>query len=314
MARKIILQLIISIVIIATLTSAFVLVVVCINKGNQEKKDKLYEINAAHSGWVQTVAYYLVKPILESALDRYIKKHGLTEYLKETIQQKIEENSINFYEITEGSGSKAFCGQEVVLQMYKISNNLATPLPLSKQVYDVTLTIGQDNNQREVSSGVIGMKEGGERVITVNNIANKNKMNFNSYYVKLIEVKDKYPDSANSMMIFNELINKTGKQAKCGDRISVKYSLMRYDGEYMIKDQTVQFKVGDKKVPLAMDLGVIGMKEGNNRTIISPPELLNVTDDMLIEDIDFDKESVSIISLSLNGKQEIAVYHSTVEE
>ncbi|QIT36337.1 FKBP-type peptidyl-prolyl cis-trans isomerase [Wolbachia endosymbiont of Brugia pahangi] len=312
MARKIILQLLISIVIIFTLASVFVFVVVCINKGKPERKDKLYEINAAHSSWVQTIAYYLVKPILESALDRYIEKHGLIEYLKEIIQQKVEKGSINFYEIIEGSGSRAFCGQEVVLQMYKISDNLATPLPLPKQTSDVTLVIGQDN-QREVGLGVIGMKEGGERVVTINNIANKNEVNFNSYYIKLIEVKDKYPDSVNSMMIFNELINKTGKQVKCGDRVSVKYSLMGHDGEYIIKNQTVQFKVGNKKVPLAMELGVIGMKEGNNRTIISPPELLNVTDDMLIENIDFDEESVSIISLSLDDKQEIAAHYSTVE-
>lgn len=107
MVRKIILQMLISVVMILTLTSAFVFTIVYINKGKPEKKDKLYEINATHGGLIQTIAHYLVKPILESALDRYIEKHGLTEYLEEITQQK-EEDSINFYEITEGSGSKAF--------------------------------------------------------------------------------------------------------------------------------------------------------------------------------------------------------------
>ncbi|WP_395462721.1 FKBP-type peptidyl-prolyl cis-trans isomerase [Wolbachia endosymbiont of Cantharis cryptica] len=301
MIRKIILQLLISIVIIFTLTSAFVFVVAYTNKSKPEKRDKLYEINTAHDGLVQTITYYLVKPILESALDRYIEKHGLTEYLEEITQQKEEENSINFYEVTEGNGSKAFCGQEVLLQMYKISNNLAASLPLLNQVSDVILKIGQDN-WKEVSLGLIGMKEGGERVVTINSIANDNKMNFNSYYVKLIEVKDKYPDSVNNVMIFNNLINKTGKQVKCGDEISVKYSVIGHNGKYMIKNQTVQFKVGDKKVPLAIELGVVGMRPDNNRTIISPPELLNVTDGMLIEDIDFDEENISIINLSLDAK------------
>ncbi len=298
MVRKIILQLLISIVIIFTLTSAFVFTIVQINKSRPEKRDKLYELNTTNDDLVQTIAYYLVKPILESALDHYIEKHGLKEYLKEITQQEREENSINFYEITEGSGSRALCGQEVLLQMYKISNNLAIPLP--NQVLNVTLKIGQDD-WKEVGLGIMGMKEGGERVVTVN-ITNDNKTNFNSYYVKLIEVKDRYPDSVNNMMIFNDLINRAGKQVRCGDEVSIKYSVMGHNGEYIIKDQTAQFKVGDKRVPLAIELGVVGMRAGNNRTIISPSELLDVTDGMLIGDIDFDEENVSIINLSLDAK------------
>lgn len=298
MVRKIILQLLISIVIIFTLTSAFVFTIVQINKSRPEKRDKLYELNTTNDDLVQTIAYYLVKPILESALDHYIAKHGLKEYLKEITQQEREENSINFYEITEGSGSRALCGQEVLLQMYKISNNLAIPLP--SQVPNVTLKIGQDN-WKEVGLGIMGMKEGGERVVTVN-ITNDNKTSFNSYYVKLIEVKDRYPDSVNNMTIFNDLINRAGKQVRCGDEVSIKYSVMGHNGEYIIKDQTAQFKVGDKRVPLAIELGVVGMRAGNKRTIISLPELLNVTDGMLIGDIDFDEENVSIINLSLDAK------------
>ncbi|WP_353278571.1 FKBP-type peptidyl-prolyl cis-trans isomerase [Wolbachia endosymbiont (group B) of Longitarsus flavicornis] len=285
MVKKIILQIFIFLVMVLTLSSVFIITIVYINKDKPEKEDKLYEINATHDGLTQTIARYLVKPILESALDRYIEKHGLAEYLEEITQQK-EEETINFYEITEGSGSKAFCGQEVLLQMYKISNNLAA---LPSQVSDITLRIGE----KEVSLGVIGMKEGGERVVTI--AADDNKMSFNSYYIKLIEVKDKYPDSVNNLMIFNDLINKTRKQVKCGDEISAQYSIKRYNGEYIIKDQIVQFKVGDKKIPLAIELGVVGMRAGNKRTVLSPPDLLT---DVLTKGIDCD---IAIIDLSLNS-------------
>ncbi|BET30308.1 MAG: FKBP-type peptidyl-prolyl cis-trans isomerase [Wolbachia endosymbiont of Ephestia elutella] len=285
MVKKIILQIFIFLVMVLTLASVFIITIVYINKDKPEKEDKLYEINATHDGLTQTIARYLVKPILESALDRYIEKHGLAEYLEEITQQK-EEETIKFYEITEGSGSKAFCGQEVLLQMYKISNNLAA---LPSQVSDITLRIGE----KEVSLGVIGMKEGGERVVTI--AADDNKMSFNSYYIKLIEVKDKYPDSVNNLMIFNDLINKTRKQVKCGDEISAQYSIKRYNGEYIVKDQTVQFKVGDRKMPLAIELGVVGMRAGNKRTVLSPPDLLT---DVLTKGIDCD---IAIIDLSLNS-------------
>lgn len=289
MVKKNLLQLLITLVMIIILVSSFVLIITYTNKNRPKKESELYEINTIGEGLVQTIAYYLVKPILESTLDRYIEKHGLTEYLKELIEQ--EKELVNFYEISEGNGDKAFCGQEVSLQIYKISNSIS----LSNQASDITLEIGKDK-LKDLSFGIIGMKEGGERVVTT--------IDGDNFYVKLVGIKDKYPDSANNLMIFNNSVSKTGKQVKCGDEISVKYSVMNHSGEPVVKDQALQFKVGDKKVPLAIELGVVGMKSGNNRTIISPPELLSVTEDMIIKDMHFDEENISIIDLSIDNKEE----------
>lgn len=289
MVKKNLLQLLITLVMIIILVSSFVLIITYTNKNRPKKESELYEINTTGEGLVQTIAYYLVKPILESTLDRYIEKHGLTEYLRELMQQ--EEDRVNFYEISEGSGDKAFCGQEVSLQIYKISNSIS----LSNQASDITLEIGKDK-LKDLSLRIIGMKEGGERVVTT--------IDGDNFYVKLVEIKDKYPDSANNLMIFNNSVGKTGKRVKCGDEISVKYSVMDHSGEPVVKAQALQFKVGDKKVPLAIELGVVGMRSGNNRTIISPPELLSVTDDMIIKDMHFDEENISIIDLSIDDKQE----------
>jgi len=284
MVKKIILQLLISIVIILTMTIAFTVIVVHINKNKPAKKDRPYEMNATHEGLVQTVAHYLIKPLLESAFDRYIEKNGLAEYLEE-IKQQAEVDLVNFYEIAEGKGSKAFCGQQVLLQMHKMSGGNILPF----QTSDVTLEIGKDK-LKNVSLGVIGMKEGGERVVLLNS---DNKTHVDSYYVKLIEVKNKYPESISNLMIFDNLTNKFGKKVKCGDEISIKYSIRKHNGELQIENQAVQFKVGDKKVPLAIELGVIGMRAGNNRTVIAPPDVLTIDGEM------FDKENISIIDLSL---------------
>lgn len=289
MVKKNLLQLLITLVMVIILVSSFVLIITYTNKNRPKKESELYEINIIGEGLVQTIAYYLVKPILESTLDRYIEKHGLTEYLRELMQQ--EKELVNFYEISEGNGDKAFCGQEVSLQIYKISNSIS----LSTQASDITLEIGKDK-LKDLSFGIIGMKEGGERVVTT--------IGGDNFYVKLVEIKDKYPDSANNLMIFNNSVSKTGKRVKCGDEISIKYSVMNHSGEPIVKDQALQFKVGDKKVPLAIELSVVGMKSGNNRTIISPPELLSVTDDMIIKDVHFDEENISIIDLSIDNKEE----------
>ncbi|WCR54202.1 MAG: hypothetical protein PG981_001224 [Wolbachia endosymbiont of Ctenocephalides orientis wCori] len=292
MVKKNLLQLFITLVMIIILVFSFVLIIMYTNKNRPKKESELYEINTIGEGLVQTIAYYLVKPILESTLDRYIQKHGLTEYLRELMQQ--DKELVNFYEISEGNGDKAFCGQEVSLQIYKISNS-SNLLSLSNQASDITLEIGK-YKLKDLSFGIIGMKEGGERVVTT--------IGGDNFYVKLVEIKDKYPDSANNLMIFNNSVSKTGKRVKCGDEISIKYSVMDHSGEPVVKDQALQFKVGDKKIPLAIELGVVGMRSGNNRTIISPPELLSVTEDMVIKDMHFDEENISIIDLSIDNKEE----------
>ncbi|WFW29479.1 MAG: FKBP-type peptidyl-prolyl cis-trans isomerase [Wolbachia endosymbiont of Menacanthus eurysternus] len=302
MIRKIFLQIFISIMIIIILTSTFIFIIIQINKSRPEKKDKFYELRSTtNNNLMQTITYHLMKPIFESIFDYCIEKYGLKEYLKKTIHQEKEENSINFYEITEGSGIKSMCGQIVSLQIYKISGNLLTSFLSQNQVTsNITLKIGQDD-LKELSLGIIGMKEGGERIIIVK-ITNNNKITYNSYYIKLIEIKDKYPDSVNNMIIFDDLVNKIGKQVKCGDEISIKYSIIDHNGRYVIKNQTIQLKVGSKMMPLAIELGVIGMRIGDSRTIISPPELLNVNNEMLIPSIDTDKKDAFIIKLSLSLK------------
>lgn len=96
--------------------------------------------------------------------------------------------------------------------------------------------------------------------------------------------------------------------------ISVNYSVKEHNGKYIVKDQTVKFRVDNKKIPLAIELGVVEMRAGNKRTILSPPNLLTISDDILIKDIDYDEENISIIDLSLDIKQEVAAHHSTVEK
>ena len=239
-----------------------------------------------HEGLVQTIAYYLIRPTFESILERYIEKNGLFEYVKQHEQKS--DNHFNFYEITEGTGSKALCGQEVALQINKISN-----ISIPQKASDIVLKIGEDK-LKEVGLGAIGMREGGERAVLINN-----GTNIDSYYVKLIKIIDKYPNSVSNLMIFDNLTNSVAGKVKCGDEVSVKYSVTKYNGALQIETKEVKFKIGAKEVPLAMELGVIGMTAGNNRTVIAFPDALTITNEMLIKDIDFDKENISIINLKI---------------
>ncbi|MBV0899593.1 MAG: FKBP-type peptidyl-prolyl cis-trans isomerase [Wolbachia endosymbiont of Fragariocoptes setiger] len=276
MIRKSILQLLVSIIIIAILAAASSVIIIYINKNTPIKADQM---NVENEGLAQTIAYYLIRPLLESSLEHYIKTHKLNEYL---IQK---EENITFHDITKGKGNKAYCGQEVMLQLSKFPY---------QQISQVTFRIGNDEF-KEIGLGVIGMQEEGERVVLTNN-----GKDITSHYVKLIKIIDEHSILENNFMIFDNIKNRTEKKAKCGDNVSVKYTVRNHNGKIQAEDQVLKFKIGENKVPHAIEFGTIGMTAENNRTLIAFPNSLIITDEMSVKNIEFDKENISIIDLVMS--------------
>lgn len=274
----------------------------------EEKLDKGYEINNLNDGIIQTIAFSLLKPILEARIDYYIEKHGLLDYLKKIKKQKESKDLVNFYDISYGNGKKAICGSKVSLQIYKLlnyNNIIDKEQYLQKFMNLNTNPISEHKigEEKELDSGIIGMKEGGERVIlinhAINNKADANISDKKSYYVKLLSVKTEPPSSIDNLMIFDDANPTSNIPVMCGDEVEINYSVRKYNGELFTDNQSTRFKVGDGKVPLAIELGVLEMQKGGKRTIISPPDLLITTDDMIVGDIKPDKKNVAIIHLSI---------------
>ncbi len=284
-----------------------------------QKTEKAYELTNVSGGIIQTIAYSLLKPMLEARIDYYIEKHGLLDYLQKAKKQKEFKNLVNFYDISNGTGKKALCGSEVLLQIYKIPdyNNVSKEQYMQKLMnFNVdSITKFKLGASKELDWGIIGMREDGERVILINrpmnndeNEAEKNINNNESYYVKLLSVETESPASVDNLMIFDDAGHGNSIPVMCGDEVEVNYTVRKYNGEPVISDQSVHFKVGDGKVPLAIELGVLKMQRDGKRTIISPPDLLTTTDDMIIGNIQYDTQSVAIINLEI--VQEV---HSTLK-
>ncbi|WP_339048582.1 FKBP-type peptidyl-prolyl cis-trans isomerase [Candidatus Mesenet endosymbiont of Phosphuga atrata] len=271
----------------------------------EEKPDKGYEINNLNDGIIQTIAFSLLKPILEARIDYYIEKHGLLDYLKKIKKQKELKDLVTFYDISYGNGKKALCGSKVSLQVYKLLNydNIINKEQYLQKFMNLNINptfereIGEE---KELDLGIIGMKEGGERVILINHTVDNTEISDKkSYYVKLLSVKTESPSSVDNLMIFDDANYTSGVPVMCGDEVEVNYSVHKHNGELFTDNQFARFKVGDGKVPLAIELGVLKMQEGGKRTIISPPDLLTTTDDMVIDNIKPDEKNVAIINLSV---------------
>ncbi|WP_333023371.1 FKBP-type peptidyl-prolyl cis-trans isomerase [Wolbachia endosymbiont of Pentidionis agamae] len=286
--RKSILMILSYVLIFLSFCTIFITLVIYGNKNTPKKGVEIF----GSGSLAQIIAHNFIKPVIDSAFDRYVKKNGLTEYLNEVK----EEDAITFSDITEGYGKKAYCGQKVLLKIHEISGTFL----FQNQNSDTIWEIGKSKS-KELDSGIIGMKEGGERVIVISTDEN-GKTNLVSYYVKLIEIKDPYPDSVDNLMIFDNLPSR-GKKVKCGDNISIKYNIRKYNGEPTIENQILNFRVGDAQAPLAFQLGVIGMTTSSNRTVISPPDMLTAGGSILIENID--KKNISILEFTLQNERNL---------
>ncbi|WP_339045702.1 FKBP-type peptidyl-prolyl cis-trans isomerase [Candidatus Mesenet endosymbiont of Agriotes lineatus] len=282
------------------------------NKGDvgkaEKKPDKGYEINNLNDGIIQTIAFSLLKPILEARIDYYIEKHGLLDYLKKIRKQKEFKDLVNFYDISYGNGKKALCGSKVSLQVYKLLNydNILNKEQYLQKFMNLNISSTSERKigeEKELDLGIIGMKEGGERIILINhnmdNAEDANTSDKKSYYIKLLSVKTESPSSVDNLMIFDDANYTSGMPVMCGDEVEINYSVRKHNGELFTDNQSARFKVGDGKVPLAIELGVLKIQEGGKRTIISPSDLLTTTNDMVIDHIKPDEKNVAIINLSV---------------
>lgn len=64
----------------------------------------------------------------------------------------------------------------------------------------------------------------------------------------------------------------SGRFAICGQNVKISYSASTEDKKEIEKDQTASFQIGDDKVLPALEVGVVGMKKGGERTVFSPPD------------------------------------------
>ena len=80
-------------------------------------------------------------------------------------------------------------------------------------------------------------------------------------------------------LIVQDLIVGTGKEAKDGDTVDVRYvGVLRKDGKefdssWKRADNNFSFTLGGGQVIQGWDEGVVGMKEGGRRRLIIPPDL-----------------------------------------
>ncbi|KJV69020.1 FKBP-type peptidyl-prolyl cis-trans isomerase [Candidatus Neoehrlichia procyonis] len=262
------------------------------NSDLQSSKKKPYEIFFPSNSITYQIGYKILRPIIESRVDYYIKKHGLEEYLRNTKSKVHKKANFTFYDLTQGNGKTVICGQDISVIIYKISNTITTNIKdiINNFPNPENIKLGSHNIQ-ELNYAIDRMQEGGERIVTIN--SGKNSGN---YYVKLIANKSNNLQNIQNILIFNNAIknyNGIVNTIRCSDTVSVKYTVRNAQGKPIISDHVAHFTVGKGQVPISLELSVINMESDHTRAVIVPPDFLQDFKSQI------DQKDIKIIDLQI---------------
>ncbi|AXW84196.1 hypothetical protein BKM88_03290 [Anaplasma marginale] len=248
----------------------------------------------------------ILRPIIEARIDRYISKQGLAEYLRDAASAAPLAGNFRLIDIEEGEGREVLCGQKVsamILRFPMDGQEITDPLQAARKISGSTKPVSfrlGAHEVKEVNYALAGMRRGGSRVVIV---TRDEEGKSDSYYIQLTSVDDTVPEANDirNLMSFDKRDANSNKEAvteaRCGDAVSVKYTVKDVRGQVLVADQVVDFIIGNRSVPIVLELGVVGLRSDSRRSIIVPPELLSGFDRAV------DKYSVKIIDAQIEHKK-----------
>ena len=221
----------------------------------------LPSLSQNNNGFINRMAMSVIKPLLEQRIDYYLRKVGIMSYIQKGM---FDDDILEIRDIKIGTGMPVQCGESVDIEWEKIG---------SGGVLNVdNFRLGFGKIDKFLQWGIIGMKKGGQRIITIPAIAN-NGTSIN-YQVRLTGIRGDLPKSAYDIRVFNDVIGNR-RAALCGDSVSISYSVYDIRGNLLYdNDQKMKFQIGDRSVPLGIELGSIRMQKGTRRTLIVSKDLL----------------------------------------
>ncbi len=230
--------------------------------------DKLLELSAPNSGFIERLVVYMVKPFFEKRIDYYLRNSGLIDnFSKIPYDNKL----LSITNLAIGSGSIAQCGQMVKIKVRKIVDK-AEEDDVSTEFKDIEVVLGADSLDRVLLLGLIGMKVGEVRIIKENHDSK------DSYYVEMLSFMDKGADLS-SIRTFDKL-GTYQKAVMCGDKVKIDFTINDIQGNELCRNSGLKFKVGASEVPMGIDHGIIEMHNKGSRTIIVPHKFMIVADSM----------------------------------
>ena len=267
---------------------------------SKDSDNKYYSLSISDSGSLgYRVGATILRPIIESRIDSYIREQGLWEYLESLKLQMPPKSSFSYSDVQEGTGPKVLCGQKVTATIVstqtggteKVTDNLDDKIAsiVNGGGLHTSFRVGT-HGVAEVNYGLLGMQKDTGRIIVVDS-----KKFSGSHYVNLISIDSSGPgeEVMERFMVFDRTKpkeNRTVSIFRCGDEVSVMYNIRDSAGNVLVSSKAATFKIGARTVPVALDLAAVDLKSDSIRSVIVPPELMhdfdNIPSDSSVKIID----------------------------
>ncbi len=192
-----------------------------------------------------------------------------------------------------GTGETAICGQHARVQFGYATQKGVVILDHKESNGGVDIVIGGGTVLHGMELGLLGMKPGGERIMTfpdklgfgarqdihalfgntqfkpVPNLETENIV----ARVSLMSLTPPTPVSTMPVRILSSQFGK-GLPVQCGDTVRVKITLWKLDGTRLFSTEgsaPVIFTPGRSQVPYSIEQSILGMTPGSQRTLLLPP-------------------------------------------
>jgi len=195
---------------------------------------------------------------------------------------------IHAKDIKAGEGEPAQCGQHATVQYeYALKDGTIIFSNMSDKE-GAGVNIGSNTMLPGLERGIIGMKPGAEREVlippslafdAVKESITKippAKLTGQTIHAKIALLALSSDVAKSSMPLrFVNTAQGGGVLAQCGDRVRINITLWKMDGTKLFstldKGEPVSFILGQSEVPYGVELGIQGMREHGQRTLIIPP-------------------------------------------
>ncbi len=231
--------------------------------------------------------------------------------------------SVSISDLKAGTGEPLACGQKATLRYTYatrggnvIFSNMETGEP-SKN-----MRVGAGEMLPGFERGIIGMKEGGERDISIapelgfganiNVETLRDAKNFRfagsigqlTARASLISIDTPLPSSQMKLRVIDQRVS-DGRSYDCGDTARILLALWSLDGKLIYSregNNPLKVTLGRGQVPYGIEQGIIGLMPGGRRTVIIPPAYLAQLDssvESVMKDAKLPKDQVVLAAIEV---------------
>lgn len=234
----------------------------------------------------------------------------------------ISSPSVAVSDLKEGEGKPLACGQIVTLR-YAYSSRGGSVIfsNLDKGEPTHKLRVGAGEMLPGFERGIIGMKAGGERDISippslgfgapikVESLRDYTQFKFAetakllTARAVLLSIENPLPESDLKLRILENNIGGEGS-AECGSTVRVMLTLWSLDGKqlYASSGNHLTVTLGKSQLPYGIEQGIIGLMKRGSRTVIIPPAYLRPIDskaESLLKDVKLPENQIVIAAVEI---------------